>query len=150
MKPARPLVIALFFAHIALLLLATTRFTAFTSLVGGDPFTLNYFQYSSRSGWGFKYESPYTGAQVLTYLAAYALGFVVFADAFRRGSHIIGGLGTLLCVIGVVSFAIEGSHWLTIHNRSWIFSAPIALLVLWIFLGIRWTLDARSKTEFPN
>jgi hypothetical protein len=147
MKPVRPWTIVLFVTHALLLALAATRFTMVTAFISNDhAWTLNYYQYTSQNGWGYLYESPYTGAQVATYLAAYGLGLVVFINAFRRGATIIGGVGALLCSLGVVSFIIEGSHWFTTHNRSWVASFPGVVVVLWIFLVVQWIGAARSKS----
>ena len=36
----------------------------------------------------------------------------------------------ILCVLGLISFAIEGSHWFWEHHLSWIAICPAASLLL--------------------
>jgi hypothetical protein len=116
--------------HAGLMLLACTNFTIITFPLGGESWTLNLFQYASKSGFGAAYVSDYHLSQVLTYLASYAAGAAGFSMLFARGRTVTGLLGLALCVLGLVSFLLEGSHWLFAHNRSWIATAPVAMIVL--------------------
>jgi hypothetical protein len=119
--------------HIALLLLASTNFTIVTFAGEGTSFTWNYYTYTSRSGFGYEYVSDYALPQVLTYIAAYATGLITFI-LIRLRFRWINLIGIVLSALGLVSFLIEGSHWVIDHHRSWIASFPIAFIVLWIFL----------------
>jgi hypothetical protein len=139
----RPLIGLLFSAHIVLLLLAATEFTLITWFRDRN-FTINAFAYSFQSGWGYEYRSNYSFAIVATYLAAYVAGLVVFWHALHQRSWLIGGLGAILCSLGVISFAVEGSHWIMTHNRSFIVSFPIVMAVLWICLLGRWVINRRA------
>lgn len=112
-----------------LLLLASTNFTVVTG-VGYGQFHWEYFRYVSRHSWGVPYEFPYSLAVVLAYLAAYVTGAAAYCTVYRRSSKLIGLAGILLCAAGLASFAIESTHWFSDHGRSWIASAPIALLAL--------------------
>jgi hypothetical protein len=67
---------------------------------------------------------------VVTYLLAFAIGIFGFAMAFRDGRRIAGILGIILSVVGVISFAVEGSHWLFDHHRSWLAFSPVCMLTL--------------------
>ena len=106
--------------HALLLLLASTDFTIVTAVLGQDSWRWSYFKYASQSGWGYEYVSDYTLLMVLTYIVAFAVGLVGFAVACLQGRWPIGMLGIVLSVLGLVSFGIEGSHWVWEHNRSWL------------------------------
>jgi hypothetical protein len=121
--------LSLLFLHVVLLVFASTCFTVVTG-VGDGHYQWEYFRYSSQSGWGVPYRFPYSLQVVLAYLAAYASGVAAYCVAYRGGSRIIGLSGILLCTVGFTSFTLELSHWFVDHNRSWIASAPIALLAL--------------------
>ena len=121
--------VSLLVLHVVLLALASTCFTIVPG-VGNGHYQWEYFRYYSQSGWGVAYQFPYSLPVVLAYLAAYGLGVSAYCIAYRSGSQIIGLLGILLCVVGVASFTFELTHWFVEHYRSWIASAPIALLAL--------------------
>ncbi len=76
-------------AHVVLLVLASTSFTAVTALRDGH-FQWEYFHYASQDGWGVPYQFPYSLPVVLTYLLAYGTGLATYIIAWRRGSWIIG------------------------------------------------------------
>jgi hypothetical protein len=119
----------LLLVHVVLLALASTGFTVVTAVSDGH-FQWEYFRYFSQTGWGAAYQSPYSLPVALTYLVAYTAGLAAYCVAYRRGSGIIGLAGMLLCVVGLASFGLELSHWLVDHQRSFIASAPIALVLL--------------------
>jgi hypothetical protein len=121
--------VLLLVAHVILLILASTSFTAITALRDGH-FQWDYFRFASQSGWGTPYQFVYTLPTVLTYLAAYGTGLAAYVVAWRRGAPIIGATGAVLCAIGLASFAFELTHWFTDHNRSLIISTPALLLAL--------------------
>jgi hypothetical protein len=121
--------LALLVAHLVLLVLASTSFTVVTAFANGR-FQWQYFQYFWQHGWGLRYQFPYSLSVVLAYLAAYAVGVVVYYVAYRDGAKIIGLVGLLLCAAGVASFAFEATHWLVNHYTSLILSSPIVLGVL--------------------
>jgi len=125
-KPAL-LTIAL---HAILLVLASTQFTVLSWMWGDCAWSWNYFQYSHRNGWGFQYLSDYSLAVVLTYIVAYLAGFVGFVMARNIRPTGWAVIGIILSVLGLVSFLIEGSHWLWSHHLSWIVSCPAGCLIL--------------------
>jgi hypothetical protein len=116
-------------AHLTLLVLASTNFTAITALRDGQ-FRWQYLQYTSQQGWGVPYQFPYSLPEVLCYVAAYGVGAAAYLLIYRGGSPMVGLAGVLLCIPGFASFSFESTHWLVDHYRSWIASAPLALLVL--------------------
>ncbi|QDV13669.1 hypothetical protein CA51_35600 [Rosistilla oblonga] len=116
--------------HAALILLASTAFTAITAPLGGNSLQWSFYSYSFRSGFGTPYVSDYSTAVALTYLIAFAFGGIGFTMASRRGRIRTGMLGIILSVIGFVSFTVELSHVFVDHHRSWIVIAPVAMLVL--------------------
>lgn len=119
----------LLLVHVALLLLASTCFTIVTGFFDGQ-FTWEYFRYTSRSGWGTPYEFRYSLPVVFVYLAAYAAGAAAYFGIWRGRSPIIGLAGLLFSGVGFASFGFELTHWFVRHNRSWIATAPIVLLIL--------------------
>lgn len=116
--------------HAALLLLASTRFSIVSWLWGKWSWTWDYFQYSCRNGWGCQFRSDYSLVIVLTYLAAFLLGLIAHGMASTRGASVWSTLAMILCGLGLISFAIEGSHWLWEHHLSWIAICPAASLLL--------------------
>ena len=127
----------LLIAHVLCLVLAATDFSVVSWLWGDWSWTVNYFQYSYRHGWGYAYVSNYDLAQVLCYIVAYGLGVAAFGTEFRRHRLRLSAAGLILCALGVVSFCIEATHWLWRHHFSWIASFPVAMLVLWIVIGLQ-------------
>src|SRR5688572_31924139 len=101
--------------HAFLLLLASTEFTIVTSALGGDSLRWSYFKYASQSGFGYKYASQYTLPVILTYLAAFSVGLAGFTLALRKGRPVVGTFGVVLSMLGLISFAVEGSHWAFEH-----------------------------------
>lgn len=132
--------------HIALLLLASTNFTIVTFAREGTSFTWNYYTCTSRSGFGYEYVSDYSLPQVLTYIAAYATGLVTFV-LFHLRFRWIKIIGIVLSILGLMSFVVEGSHWLINHHRSWIASFPILFIALWIILGTNLSRKYKTHTE---
>lgn len=124
-----PVRLGLLAVHVALLVLASTRFTVVTGLTGGG-FRWEYFQFTNQSGWGQAYQFPYSLPVVATFLAAYAAGMAAYFLAWRQGSSIVGTLGLLLCGVGLASFAYELHHWFVDDYRSIIVSPVIVLLGL--------------------
>jgi hypothetical protein len=135
----------IFLLHISLLLLASTNFTLVTFLRDDTSFFWNYYTCSSRNGFGFAFVSNYSLPQVLTYIAAYATGLILYGALFFRGFKFLGLLGFVLSLLGLVSFGIEGSHWIYDHHRSLIVSLPGAFVVIWIFLAC--CIVMRSKSN---
>lgn len=126
----------IFMTHVLLLILACTNFSALGFIREDQSFSVNYWTYSHRSGFGYEYKSEYSLPQILAYVAAYGIGVILFVLARKHGMPAVNILGTGLCVIGLISFLIEGSHWISTHHHSWIASFPVVMLVLWIVLAI--------------
>ncbi len=116
--------------HAFVLLLASTDFTLVTSLFGGDSLRWCYYRYVSQSGWGYEYVSDDSLPVVATYITAFVLGIFGFCLAWSRGLRVVGVIGVVLSCIGIISFAIEGSHWLVAHNWSWLLFSPVAMFLL--------------------
>lgn len=98
--------------HAILLLLASTGFTIVTALFGKTSLQWCYFRFVSKSGWGFRYVSDYSAAEIVIYLLAFAVGAAGFFVALNSRRPVVGGLGVLLSLAGILSFGIEGSHWI--------------------------------------
>ena len=103
--------------HLVLLALACTRFTLLTGWVNGA-WTCDFCTYRYGDGWGYVYRSDYTLPVILVYLAAYAAGLAVYQFAWSAGSRYLASTGLALCVVGLLSFGIEGSHWCLCHTTS--------------------------------
>lgn len=133
--------------HALLLVLASTEFTVATSFFRGDRFHWSYFQYAWKSGFGQPYVADYTLPVVLTYLAAFAFGVIGFRLALGE-RPIVGLVGLVLSIVGLISFAIEGSHWIFDHHRSLIAIIPAAMMIL-AFVGClpRRGFDAEQGAE---
>jgi hypothetical protein len=129
-------------AHVALLVLASTDFTALSGMSDGQ-FHWQYFRYARQTGWGKAYEFPYSLPVVLTYLTAYATGLAAYLIAWQRGSRIISAAGAVLCTLGFVSFLYELTHWLSDHYDSWILSTPAPLFLLAVAAAVQ---QWRGKT----
>ena len=127
------------------LVLASTRFSVVSWLWGDWSWTWDYFQYSYRNGWGYQYRSNYSLVVVLTYLTAFALGLIAHSAARTRVASVWSNVAMILCVLGLVSFAIEGSHWLREHHLSWIAMCPAASLLLAIVAIVQ--LDRAKRTH---
>jgi hypothetical protein len=139
--------IACLIGHLVLLVLASTNFTVISWMWGQTDWTWQYFSLSYRDGWGYAYVSEYSLGQVLCYIAAYALGVVAFGAAFAKWRFFAGVLGTILCLAGAATFTLEATHWLADYNFSLIASGPVAIIVLWIYMGI-W-MAIRGNTAMP-
>lgn len=118
--------------HIIFVLLAATDFALLKLLGGTVSLKFELYKLSFASGWGRPYVSDYSIWQVLSYIVGYGLGIPVYAYAARVRAQWLAVLGVLLCGAGLVSFLIEGSHWLVSHNRSLIVSFPALMPLLWI------------------
>jgi hypothetical protein len=132
--------------HALLLLLASTDFTIVTAPLGRDAWRWSYFKYSSQAAWGYEYVSDYTLPMILTYIAAFAVGIVGFAVVCLQGRWLIGMLGVVLSVLGLVSFGIEGSHWVFEHNRSWLAFSPAIMFILVVPAWLSRRTDAPDQT----
>jgi hypothetical protein len=115
--------------NVAFLALASTNFTMATGWMTGS-FQWTSFTYSYQNGWGYLYQSPYTLPVIVTYLLAYTAGAAAYAVTWAGGSRVLGLAGLVLSLAGLASFAIEGSHWVFVHNLSWIASFPAVMLLL--------------------
>lgn len=91
------------------------------------------------------YRSDYTLPVIITYLAAYAAGIAVYAFAWSAGSRWIAGTGMALSIVGLMSFGIEGSHWLWSHNLSRIASFPVVMFPLAVVAGYQFRKAASSN-----
>ena len=80
------------------------------------------------------------------YLAAFSVGVIGFTLALRQGRLVVGTLGVVLSLLGLISFGMEGSHWILEHNRSWLAFSPAAMFVL---VAIAW-LPRRTKANAPS
>ena len=123
--------------HMVLLALACTRFTL-VSVWASGAWTCDFYTYRYADGWGYVYRSDYTLPVIITYLAAYVAGLAVYALAWGAGSRYVAGAGLALCLIGLMSFGIEGSHWVWSHNLSWIASFPVVMFPLAMVTGYRY------------
>jgi len=120
--------------HAILLLLASTNFTIATAFLGKTSLQWCYFKYASSNGWGVEYVSNFTAPEIATYSLAFAVGVIGFSAAIKNKSAVVGMLGVVLSLLGLLSFAIEGSHWFVDHNRSWLAFSPAVMLLL-VFLA---------------
>jgi hypothetical protein len=134
--------ITLWIVHIILLLLASTNLSII-SWAWGNPFTWNYFQFSYRDGWGYRYESNYSLLQVLLYLGTYTSGILVLS-LLKYPRAYLSGLAAIVCLLGLVSFALELTHWLWDHHLSWIASFPGVLAMLWLCIGVQLAIVRRG------
>jgi len=132
--------------HLVLLALACTSFTLVTGWANGD-WKYNFYTYCFADGWGHAYRSDYTLPLIITYLAAYAVGIGAYAMAWRAGSRYVAGTGLALCIVGLVSFGIEGSHWIGSHDLSWIASFPVVMLPLAVVAGYQFRKAALSNPK---
>ena len=127
--------------HLVLLTLACTSFTVISGWATGG-WKCNFYIYRYADGWGHAYLSDYTLPVILTYLTAYAVGLAVYAFAWAGGSRYVAGTGLALCIVGLVSFGIEGSHWVWSHNLSWIASFPVVMFPLAVVAGFMYHRQA--------
>ena len=133
--------------HALLMLLASTEFTIVTAIFGGDSLRWCCYRCASQSGFGRQFVSDYTLPVVLGYLATFAVGIAGFSLALRRGRHVVGLLGVVLSMIGVISFAIEGSHWIIEHHRSWIAFSPAVMFILVLLACLPACLPSVAETK---
>ena len=143
------LAILLLCLHAFGLVLASTSFTAVSWIFGNRSWSFTYFQYCYSDGWGRPYQSDYALAVVIAYLAAFSLGIAayVLAQGIARTGWV--ALGAILCFVGLISFLIEGSHWLWEHHLSWIATCPLASMVLAAVVG-RQLWKANRKWAQPG
>ncbi len=139
----------IFIVHILLLVLASTNYSIVMFIREGTSLSWSYATYSYHNGWGYEFVSEYTLLQILTYIIAYVTGMILFGSVYLRGMKGLGTLGFSLCIVGFISFFIEGSHWILDHHLSWIASFPIVLTVLWIVLSISLFNNYWEKTKVP-
>ena len=118
------------FTHALLMLLASTSFTVVTFFTEDQPLQWCYLKYSHQSGFGYVYESDFSPIVIATYFISFLAGLIGFSVAYQRGRRIIGFAGAILSAVGLISFAIEGSHLFVEHNRSWLAFSPAIMLVL--------------------
>lgn len=140
-------VIGLLLVHVVLLVAASTSWTVVSWLWGKTAWTFQYFTCRYHNGWGNAYQSPYSLATVLTYIAGHAAGLVAYYQINPRNGGWWRILGKLLCFLGLASFVIEGSHWLFRHHLSLILSCPVASFLL---AGLGIAHLQRSKEEAPE
>ncbi|MCC5875797.1 MAG: hypothetical protein JJU11_06225 [Candidatus Sumerlaeia bacterium] len=134
-------------AHAALLLVASMNYSIVSWIWGRIDWTWNYFEYSHRTGWGTPYQSDYTLVVVLTYLTAFFLGLIAHGMACKRAGGMLNIIAMVLCTLGLISFAMEGSHWLWEHHLSWIAISPAASLLLAVISIVQLSRGARPIPE---
>ncbi|MFB3896163.1 MAG: hypothetical protein ACE14V_07670 [bacterium] len=128
MKPKY--LLALLYSYVVLMVLASTKFTAISWLWSDHSWTWNYAQYALGNGWGYQYQSNYTLSVVLVYIIAYIIGIIAFSIAKKHTAKLWNIMAIILNSIGLVSFLIEGSHWLWEHHLTLILSIPTINLIL--------------------
>ncbi len=116
--------------HAGLLVVASTRLSVVSWMWGNASWTWDYFQYWYKNGWGYQYQSDYSLSVVLTYIAAYLAGIAGCGMARRHVPIGANALAAILSILGLISFLIEGSHWLWAHHLSFIAICPAASLLL--------------------
>ncbi len=116
--------------YLGLLLLASTRFGVVSWIWGKWAWSWDYFECSFQNGWGYQFESDFSFLTVLAYLAAFAAGVAGCLIAGKRIATAVSVATMTLCVLGMISFLIEGSHWIWEHHLSWIAICPAANLLL--------------------
>lgn len=116
--------------HVILLLLASTSFTIVTAFFGQASLQWCYFKFASNNGFGVEYVSDFSAPEIATYLLAFTFGVIGFSAAMKNKRPVVGALGAALSLLGILSFAIEGSHWFIDHNRSWLVYSPAATFLL--------------------
>lgn len=124
--------------HFLPLLAGSTNFTIFTALRRPHAFNWSYLDFSYSNGWGYVYQSAYSPWQIAAYLLAYASGLFLHPKLTRP--RWLASVAMGLCLMGVVSFVIEASHFVFDHNLSLIGSAPIIMTPIAI-----WTLWTRIR-----
>jgi hypothetical protein len=136
-------------SHTALLVLASTKLSVLSWIWGDYSWTWHYFRYCFKNGWGYQYQSDYSLFVVLAYIAAYLAGVVGYGMSRR---HVHSGwnlLAGILSILGLISFLIEGSHWLWDHHLSLIAICPVASLILAVvaivLLGRKQTIPAEQS-----
>jgi hypothetical protein len=116
--------------HAGLLVVASTHLSVVSWLWGNSSWTWDYFRYAYQRGWGYPYQSDYSLAVVLIYLAAYLAGIAGYGMARKHVSTIWNPVALVLSLLGLISFLLEASHWLWNHHLSWIAICPAASLIL--------------------
>ena len=116
--------------YVGLLLLASTRFGIVSWIGGPWDWSWDYFLYAYENGWGYTYESDFSFWVVLTYLAAFTAGLRGHRMAGKRIAGVCSTLAVILCIFGLASFLVEGSHFLLNHRLSLIAICPAASLLL--------------------
>jgi len=118
--------------HLLLILLASTDLSLLSWIWGDSNWTWNYFQFSTKSGWGFEYVSDYSVLVMVFYIAGYAIGIFAYLKSTRPNDKYLVHIPLVLCIIGLLSFTIEFSHLIWEHHNSLIFSVPVAILAFGI------------------
>jgi hypothetical protein len=123
--------------HAGLLVLASTRFTAVSWLWGKWSLSFDYLDLAHSNGWGYAYRSDYSLPVVLAYIGANLAGVAAYTMARGRVCTLWRLPALMLCVLGMLSFSVEASHWLWSHHRSLIASCPAVSLALAIIVGFQ-------------
>ncbi|MEI7912328.1 MAG: hypothetical protein WCK77_22065 [Verrucomicrobiota bacterium] len=74
---------------------------------------------------------------MLAYIEAFAAGIIGYRMAGNRIAKALTVPAVALCVLGLISFLVEASHWLWDHHRTWIVVCPAASLLLAGFAIVR-------------
>lgn len=137
--------------YIVLLALASTRFSILDIVEGTGSLTWDYVTFCDKNGWGYRYVSEYSAKLVLTYVAAFLAGTLGHAMAVKYIAGPLNTLGLLLGAAGLVSFLIEGSHWISNHHLSLIATCPAASLLLALVATVRLDrLNLRLELTMAN
>ena len=123
--------------HAGLLLLAATRLSTVSWFWRDWSWSFDYFHYSYENGWGYVYQSDFSLTVMGLYIAAYLAGVIGFALAWKRVTKVLKLPGIVLAALGLLSFLIEGSHWLLNHNLSWICIFPLMSMFLSVIAMIQ-------------
>ena len=144
----------LFCLYVGLLVLASMRFSMVSWIWGERTLGWDAFLFSYESGWGADFRSDFSLGVVLVYLVAFLVGLVAHLMAGRRTGGARNIPAIILCALGVVCFAIEGSHWLWEHGFSFVAVCPAMSLLLAfisiILLGRDAARPSGENTDFPR
>lgn len=126
----RTYLITVLSVHLGLLVIAAMRLSPVSWLWGDPSLTFDFFELSCGDGAGSVYYGDYTLPVVLTYIAAHGAGLAAYREGCRYFRSRWFRFAAVLCGLGLLSFLLELSHWLTHHHLTAIASCPPANIVL--------------------
>jgi hypothetical protein len=130
-----------------LIIMAASDFTALPGADAERTFHFNYFTLSHTSGWGRTYVSEYSLSAVAAYLLGDGIGLLTFVSLFRSGFRRVAAVGAGLSLLGILSFGLEGSHWLLDHHHSAIVNLPDVYLLLCLVASVQvWRSEQQPVT----